>query len=62
MDNDPKNPNAWWAIPPPSLWAYFPKNLSRSQKIRLYLILYLIFAALAIMCAVGVFYLSKLMK
>jgi hypothetical protein len=58
MDKDPKNPNAWWAIPPPSLRACFPKNLSRSQKIRIYLIL----AALAIMCAVEFFYLSKLMK
>jgi hypothetical protein len=35
---DPKDPNAWWAVPfPPSL---FPpaNNLSRSQKRRVYLI------------------------
>jgi hypothetical protein len=57
---DPKNPNAWWAVPFPSFRAMFPfpKNLSRSQKARLYLI----FVAMGIMCAVEVFYLNKFMK
>ena len=55
---DPKDPNAWWAVPYPSFRYGLPKNLSRRQKLRLCLI----FAGLGIVGAVEFFYMHKLMK
>jgi hypothetical protein len=62
MVEDPKNPNAWWAVRLPSLSAmasmFLPRNLSGIQKRRLYLV----FIVIAIIGSVEIFYLNRLMK
>jgi len=62
MSEDPKNPNAWWAVRFPSLAAmvsmFLPRNLSGIQKRRLYLV----FIIIAIICSFEIFHLNRLMK
>jgi hypothetical protein len=58
MPEDPKNPNAWWAVHLPPILTMFPGNLNRSQKRRLYWI----FTIVAFIGSIEIFYLIRLMK
>ena len=57
MPDDPKNPNAWWAVHI-RLPKMFPRNLSKTQKNRLIWLIPL----LLIMGSIEIVYVIKLMR
>jgi hypothetical protein len=58
MQDDPKNPNAWWAVQILPLRKILPGKLSKTQKKRLIWVIPLVF----ILVSVEAFYLIKLLR
>ena len=58
MPEDPKNPNAWWAVQKLPLSEMWPKKLSKQQKMRLIWLIPLFL----LMVSVEIFYMIKLMR
>jgi hypothetical protein len=57
MDDDPKNPMAWWAVK--LRWPQMhPQNLSKAQKKRMAWI----YAIVLVLGSIEVFYMIKLMR
>jgi len=58
MQDDPKNPNAWWAIHILPIREMLPEKLSKAQKKRLIWLIPL----LLIMGSIETFYVIKLLR